>query len=246
METPPAWLAAAVVVPSLVVLALLALLCYLCCSKKYKLNWWERNLITQHKEEDSEKQFINHMHNSIPDISITVGHGSTQIVTHRYVGLGNKLDSSSSSSSESHTPAPSPSPSPMGSRGSSPVKEHASTSTGHCATPVGTIYEEESDGSSSDKIGYLFDRSCRRYSQQLGETLLGSISPGSRFQQRRYSMQPESTSSSTSDFWVPPSMVEKKRAQSLIPSLGLLQQSQEGRRYKVRDGVLLTTYSLTS
>ena len=157
------------------------------------------------------------MHASVPDISVTIGHGSPEVITRQYVGLS---DNGYRESPQGY--------SPMGSRGSSPLKERGSS--GH-SLAANTIYEEgDIDESTSDKLGYLFDRSCRRYSQQLGDTLMGSISPSSRMQQRRYSMQPESPSSSAgSDFWVPPAMVEKKRAHSLIPTLGLLQQSQEGK-----------------
>ena len=312
---------AAVLVPVLLV-ALLVLLLYLCCSRKYTLNWWERNLLQQQgardgdhgEEEDSEKRFINHMHGGsessqcssvitgnivpkiappIPDISITVGHGSmTQIVTHKYVGFRSSATSSTSSSECDNTPNVTTETTPVGSAGTAssggvyggyyggygatysgcgsvssqqnkykthtttvtkelpfyklpPMGSRSSSPTGQGspgANTNGNDDDEDTQGSTPDRIEGLglFERSaCRRYSQQLTDSLLGSVSPSGRVQ-RRYSMQQESTSTG-SDFWVPPSMVEKKRANSLIPNLGLLQSSREGRNIYI---FYLFTYSL--
>lgn len=47
-----------ILVPALIVGGL-CLLLYICCSKRYRLNWFERTLLEAHEERSSEKEYIN-------------------------------------------------------------------------------------------------------------------------------------------------------------------------------------------
>ena len=208
----------AVLLPIAVCLSLLVLL-YVCCRRRYRLNWWERNLIEVHQDNDSEKQFISPAassrsyvgFHSTQDIPVTIGHGSHQVVTHKHIGSLGVTKAGASTTSDNT--------SSMGSGTSSPVSE--------CG-PLPSDHSPNLDGGPAGSMG-----SCRRFSQQLTESLLSSMSPSHKLygHSRRFSMQQEVTlPESTNDvFWVPPAVVERKRAQSLVPHLGLSQGSLEGR-----------------
>ena len=160
-----------VIVPA-VILIVVVILVYFCCSRKYRLNWFERTLLEAHDERDSEKEYINPATAST-STGVVQDHGSLHRCSVQSVRTQSS-DRSSSIPSISH-PFAGPQPPPLITSKYSPLIEPPHIPpviSSHPSTP------------SSEKSG----------EQQ---------------------------------FWVPPAILQKKRAQSLVPQLLQPQESVE-------------------
>ena len=227
---------ASVLVPTLL-LALSIVLLYVCCARRFRLNWYEKSVL----QEEQQQCRVTRIASSIPG-------------KHRHA-------SSSSSSSSSDTDQESEKQPLCGAaRGGSqqPLSYtvwHGSGSGLHvplstpryvlltpepeCASSMGSwhssgtlssgltdpIQDPHSNGSSALSMANSLTSVIRRSSLQAAQAALGLHHSLSEDNSQQHS--PGASTGSKEQFWVPPTMAEKKRAQSLIPHLGLLQQSQE-------------------
>ena len=165
-----------VIVPSVIFIVVVILVCF-CCSRKYRLNWFERTLLEAHEKRDSEKEYINPATAST-STGVVQDHGSLHRCSVHSVRTQSSDRSSSITSgsipSISH-PLAGPQPPPLTTSKYSPLIEPPHIPpviSSHPSTP------------SSEKSG----------EQQ---------------------------------FWVPPAILQKKRAQSLVPQLLQPQESTE-------------------
>ena len=262
-----------------IALILAVLLCYVCCKRRFRLNWYERTLLeglesrnsSKNRDGDSEKDFL-HRHTperggeqhsrSISSLdrssgcdprstlteslkqglpNITIGHGSANVVT-RKVKQQQQWEEDEEDSSCS-----------MGSHNSSPHSP-AHHLDGHISDGGGGGYGHNKSPSRRSGVGQtLINIQHDKRSGGGGVTFnTGSIGGGGIYplaanMSRRSSMtapvilpatsgRKNSSSGSTgsndgrrdsAEFWVPPTVLKKKRAQSLVPSLGLFQESQD-------------------
>ena len=176
---PPTYVISIYIVVTLVLLALLAFIVYVCCSKRYRLNWFERTLLDAQRGKAEEKARLN-LHGCsagtlVPrkGSTLTLSQGSN--VSIKYVSLRTKsIDS-------------------MGSNPSSPVSDKEETSS----PPPSLPHTPQRMGSYSGSGAGA--RGSRGAMAKLGAS-----------QDRR---------DSQGEFWVPPTIIQKKRAQSLIPQI---------------------------
>lgn len=194
----------------------------LCCSRRYRLNWYERSLLEgsqSSSKQDSErsflhrpsytgsgssgssfikpfninkppKDFIKHPHFDDNLPPITIGHGSARIITKKVKPQQTHNGSMGSGSSSPNSPDHSP---------RSSFSEHINEKR----ISFGGVLPTSNGG----MLG-------RR------ETVAGICTQGSR----RDSMTPSTGSAAdirrdSAEFWVPPNVLQKKRAHSLVPTL---------------------------
>ena len=171
---------AAYVIVSAVVLILATIMLYYCCSKKYRLNWFERTFLEAHDGRDSEKEYINPATGS-SSTGLVVDHGSLHGSCTQSVQTQN-ADSSITS-------------------GSIPSISHP-------------LAGSQSSPLTSTKYNPLME--------PLHIPPVISSRPSS----------PSSEKWSEQQFWVPPTVLQKKRTQSLVPQLFQHQNSiEESRKF---------------
>ena len=167
-----------VIVPA-VILILLLILVYFCCSRKYRLNWFERTLLEAHGERDSEKEYINPVGGS-SSTGPVLDHGSLHRSSIQSVQTQNSDRSSSITSASipsiSH-PLAGPQPPPLVSTKYCPLIE---------PPHIPPVISSRSSTPTSEK-----------------------------------------SQSSEQQFWVPPTVLQKKRAKSLVPQMVQPQDSED-------------------
>ena len=166
-----------VIVPA-VVLVVGIILVYFCCSRRYRLNWFERTLLEAHDERDSEKEYINPARASTSTGVVVQDHGSI----HRCSVQSIRTQTSDRSSSITSGSIPSISHPLAG-----PQPSCASTS---------------------------------KYSPLIEPPHIPPVISS-------HPSTPSSEKSGEQQFWVPPAILQKKRAQSLVPQLLQPQDSVE-------------------
>ncbi len=166
-----------VILPAIVVI-LAVIVLYYCCSRKYRINWFERTLLEAHEERDSEKEYINPGASSSRSGGAGAGLAPDQESLFHRSSIGNETHKSERSWSTTTT-------------SSIPSISHPG-------------------GASKYPYNPLMEPPVAHHVPTV-------LSP--------FPSTPSSDKSSEHAFWVPPAVLEKKRAQSLVPTL---QQPQEG------------------
>ena len=176
-----------ILVPAMLVGGL-CLLLYICCSKRYRLNWFERTLLEAHEERSSEKEYINASatRGSSSTAQTSVGdHGSmhhSSLHSVHISGMGSDSSATSGSIPSISHPVAGPQPS-------------ITSSTSSKITPVLNTPD----------------------TAPIIPPVIASSHPST----------PGSEASADQQFWVPSTIIQKKRAQSLIPQLLQPQDSTE-------------------
>ena len=236
MATPSYALALYISLPIVVcLLLLLAGVLFLCCSRRYRINWYERSLLESSvRDQESEKAFLQPTKrtrdktkglikgisnstsrrdlddNNLPPV--TIGHGSTTVITKKvkpqFLDTGS-MGSSSSSPSSDHSPI-------------SSLSEALADKRVSFSSVLPSAYTNGGSGTPSTGGGVTGRR----------DTIHGIV--GSRRDSSTLSTGSGEARRDSAEFWVPPAVMQRKRAQSLVPTLGLFQQqTDDSGKYKI-------------
>ena len=215
--------------PVLCALALIALCC-LCRSKRYRLNWYQRNLLDglpAHNEDDSEQRFL---HTSSKQSQTSLDDNSTSTVNSIKAGLPSIKLGSVNPTVVTRKIKPhqdSDSSDSMGSTNSHDVAKHAHIKHGGIAhAQAGRTYSQHSaviHGGGEKRVSFKSQLNGAGMSRR--SSTHAPVLPGGRRGSGSTSSGSGDGRRESAEFWVPPTVLQKKqRAQSLVPSLGLMQR----------------------
>lgn len=227
----------------LLCLVVIGVICYLCCAKRFRLNWFQRTLLDSIRSarDNTEKEFLqppsakrsqtslvpsatssytsSNYKSDVPTITIAQTHAT--IVT-RKVRQQHDTDSSS-----------------MGSNSSSEAADKFTTSAhAHAKATIQSasgIVASSSSSSHHQSVypqppSYIAEKRVsfkRSVTSRRGSMSAAPVIPGMRKGSSSASSASSDYRRDSAEFWVPPAVMKRKRAQSLVPSLGLLQTKEE-------------------